>query len=419
MPIRLFVSIFMKICLINSLYPPYSRGGAENVTHVTALSLRDMGYEVLVITTDAESYIWDFKPYKLEIREGIKVCRVRSFNMTSFHDYTRKPLWFRLIWLGIDMVNPFPALSVRKILKKERPDIVHMHNTRGLSYLIPRIVKKIGLKSVMTLHDIQYVYPSGLLIRGEEKDLVNTFFLRRWYEGFCKILLKSPDVIIFPSKWLSDFYTGRGFFNESVKESIRNPVSKKPRNGYAKPLKDKKLNILYVGQAEKHKGILFAVRKMQNISTMEFRLSIVGDGSLIDDMRREFKGDDRFVFYGRVSHNEVERFYNMADALIMPTLTYENSPTVIVEAFSSSVPVIASNIGGIPELVAEGETGWLFEAGDGDSLVTTLKRAKSDIGDVEVLNHMKKRCLEESLKSDSKKYANRLVNIYSDLNVSR
>ncbi len=63
-----------------------------------------------------------------------------------------------------------------------------------------------------------------------------------------------------------------------------------------------------------------------------------------------------------------------SDAVILPSLCYENSPTVLYESFQSGVPVIASCIGGIPERVIDGENGLLFEPGSVDALVFALKR---------------------------------------------
>ena len=407
----------MKICLINSLYPPYTRGGAERVVEETARVLAARGNEVIVISTTG---------YRLPVtgsknENNIRVFRVASANVCSFYNYSEKILPVRLLWLAIDLVNPIVAWRVHKILETEKPDVVHTHNLRGLSYLIPRVIKKYyetlpfdyaqgklaqgdtgKVKHVHTLHDIQYAYPSGLLIHGKENTWYNRFFLRKWYERICKWLLGSPSVVTAPSQWLLDFYTKRGFFGSSEKVVLRNPAVK-TENPKLKTLnksqiqnnKAQNISLLFIGQIEEHKGILFLINSIKKLPVtsyprlpsaspqanggQELPVTIVGDGHEMDTVKKLTQDDDRFTITGRLSPADTSQYYQNADMVVVPSLTYENAPAVITEAHAYGAPVLASRIGGIPEMIDEGKNGWLFEPENYDSFQTKLKVALDDI----------------------------------------
>ena len=91
--------------------------------------------------------------------------------------------------------------------------------------------------------------------------------------------------------------------------------------------------------------------------------------------------------------------------MIVPSLCYENSPTVIYEAFSQGVPVIAADIGGVAELVKEGETGFVFEADSTDSLLKAIKKAEKENNYIE----MSRKCIEYASQFNIKDYCKTLI----------
>jgi len=88
------------------------------------------------------------------------------------------------------------------------------------------------------------------------------------------------------------------------------------------------------------------------------------------------------VWYGRVERKALPELLQTLDALVVPSLCYENSPTVIFESFACHVPVIASNIEGIAELIQEGENGLTFKAGDSASLTERLAWSAANRSDL-------------------------------------
>lgn len=353
----------MKICLINSMFTPDERGGAERMVSHQAQELRALGHKVVVITTKGLRG----KKYK-EVIDGVFIYRVKSYNITSFSKYSSMSLPLRLLWLFLDIINYPVARQVRDILEVEKPDRVITHNLRGLSYLVPRQISKLGLCHYHTLHDIQLVYPSGLLIKGgrnelyQENKFYNNFFLRSWYEKVSKFLLGSPDKVYSSSQWLMDFHVRRGFFDKS-KKVIKYPMMM--AGVKVKNINNKlDLKLLYVGQVEESKGILFLINSLKSCDDLKFHLDVVGNGSKLNKAKELVVGDSRFIFHDRKPHKELVRYYSQADITIVPSLTYENAPTVIFESVSCGTPVLASQIGGIPEFVKEGKTGFLFDPGN-------------------------------------------------------
>jgi glycosyltransferase involved in cell wall biosynthesis len=98
----------------------------------------------------------------------------------------------------------------------------------------------------------------------------------------------------------------------------------------------------------------------------------------IDDCRARAAGDARIAFCGPYRHEDAGRVFADMDALVVPSVWYENTPFVVLEAFMAGVPVIASDLGGLSESVRDGENGLLFRAGDASSLRAAIERMAGD-----------------------------------------
>ena len=105
----------------------------------------------------------------------------------------------------------------------------------------------------------------------------------------------------------------------------------------------------------------------------EIELHIAGEGSLSEMVTQRAERDARVYFHGFVSLKHLIRLLQTTDAVVIPSICYENSPTVIYESFLVGVPVIASRVGGIPELIEEGVTGLLVKPADTHELACAMK----------------------------------------------
>ena len=351
----------MKICLLNNLYKPYNRGGAENVAAAMLKSYQDAGHEVFLITTRPQT------PNRGENND----CR--TFYISSeFYNLNQKSLGGRLIWHLNEIVSSKKYHQIKNILRTEKPDLVISHNLMGLDFKSAQAIKELKITHHHFLHDIQLLHPSGLIIYGQE-NIVNSFSAKL-YQKITRFFLGSPDLIISPSRWLLDEHLKRGYFKKSKTEikkleNILNfNLSDNAARAATKPFKQ----LLFVGQIEKHKGILFLLEAFKKLASEYMTLTIAGDGSLLPLIRERFSKDGRIQILGRPEKSALEKYYREADALIMPSLCYENYPTVIIEARQVGLPVIASNLGGIPEAIGSGD--WLFTPGDADDLFQTITK---------------------------------------------
>ncbi len=329
----------MKICLINNLYKPYNKGGAEKILEYLSEAFKEAGDKVCLIST---------KPRigKQKDKELNNVYYLKSF----YYNLAKIPYFLRIFWHIWDCFDVFSFFKVRKILKKEKPDLVISNNLKGLGFLLPFLFKVMQIKHIHILHDVQLFYPSGLLLYGEEEKL-NSFF-NKIYAKISAFLFASPDLVISPSSWLLDEHLKRGFFKKSLRKVLKNPF-KSPKILTQKNNNQKKnsFSFLYVGQIEKEKGVLLMLRAFRDAQKEipDLKLNIIGSGGAEKELEALIKNAKNIKFYGKQESETVYEFMQKSSVLIVPSYCYENSPNVINEAIYFSLPVIASHLGGMKD----------------------------------------------------------------------
>ena len=337
----------MKICLINNLFFPYARGGAEKVVMTIARGLLRAGHEVTIIT----SRPWFKKRASLN-ENGPTIYYIRSF----YYYLDKIPKFFRLIWHLYDMFDPINFFKVRRILKLEKCQAVITNNLMGISYLVPLAIKNLQLKHIHHVHDIQLIHPSGILNYGEEKKIES--YWSRNYAALASQLFFSPAAVIFPTRWLMDRHLDKIFFIKSKRIVLPNPAAFSPTVSQAQ---SGKFKFLYLGQIEKHKGLILLIQAFKRVNEKfpQTELIIAGEGSELASAKVKARENDNIKFLGWQKEEQVGELLRSSDSLVVPTLCYENCPAVILEAFSAGLPVMAADLGGIGELLS-GNAGILF-----------------------------------------------------------
>ncbi|MBU0531111.1 MAG: glycosyltransferase family 4 protein [Candidatus Uhrbacteria bacterium] len=355
----------MHICIISNLFPPHMRGGAERVAFRVGKGLRDRGHQVSVISTKPEGSEID-----KTVEDGMKIFRFKPRNVYYQLDDYKQSIIKKYLWHVLDMYDRSSAKTVEELLEEIKPDLVVTHNLKGIGLSIPKAVQK-NYPHIHVLHDVQLVIPSGLLIKGEEENKTNIGFVQKWYQKATAKLMGKPSLVISPSQFLLDFHTEHGLFNEIQTQVLPNPT---PEFGIAERTKQNgPLKILYLGSLESHKGIEFLLDALKD-PDVYCELMIAGKGSLTDLVKKTADEYSKIDFFGPFNPSEAAELLGQSDVTVVPSLCYENSPTVIFESLSCGVPVIASKIGGIPELIKQGENGYLFEPGDTQSFLHTLEQ---------------------------------------------
>ena len=390
----------MKIYLINNLYKPYNRGGAERVVEVIADGLKDNGHEVFIITT---------KPFNAQHpipNTQYQIPKIHYLNSIYFN-LNKIPKFLRIGWHFIDMFDLGSYLKIKSILKKEKPNIVMTHNLKGIGYLIPKAIKSLNIRYIHTLHDIQLLHPSGLMIYGREEKINSQ--LAKIYARVCQWLFASPDIVISPSNWLMTMHSDRKLFKNSLLTIIPNPTAHFFQVIESADKNNNIFKFLYVGQIEEHKGILFLIKTFCKLNTNSeknnFQLTILGDGTKIKEAKKLALGNKYIKFRNRVEPEEVIKNMQNSDCLIAPSLCYENSPTVIYEAAAAGLPVIAARIGGLPEIVNQ-INGILFTPADENDLIKKIKWAMANLKKIQANANNGKTVIKEF---SPKNYISRLV----------
>lgn len=385
----------MKIALVHNLYDPYAKGGAEKVVKEMAEKLSSLGNDVFIITTEPKKKSLiksdtENKESDALIKPDTKNNFRKYYLPSSYYNLNDTPKILRLFWHLNNFYNPKKEKVIKTILSSEKPDLIITHNLIGLGFFITKVAKKLKITHEHFLHDIQLLHPSGLMISGKEGKIDSP--ASKLYQVLTKKYFLNSEKIISPSSWLLDEHLKRGFFENKDTEirplkklkikELEMEIQVKNRDQVQDQIQDQiqsqiqvsasKNNFLFVGQIEKHKGIIFLIKTFKLLEDNEASLRIIGDGYDLKEVKKIAGDDKRFSFLGRLSGDEVKKEMQKSSALIVPSLCYENSPTVIYEANDLNLKVIASNIGGIPEIVKKNDL--LFKTGDEKDLLDKLKR---------------------------------------------
>ncbi|OIO08076.1 hypothetical protein COX68_02935 [Candidatus Falkowbacteria bacterium CG_4_10_14_0_2_um_filter_41_15] len=338
----------MKIGILNSLYPPYHRGGAEIVASIMVSDLAKLGHEVFVISTCPKESYQESNVYYLK---------------SKYYQLNQIPTPLRIFWHIHNLFDCRQKNRVKRIINKEKPGLIITHNLMGLGLQLPKLFKAKKIKHFHVIHDIQLLHPSGLMFYNREK-IINSLLAKK-YQMITSQLMSSPAVVICPSHWLLKLHEQKGFFPKSVKKTIPNPI----KNNYQTNNKERnRTEFLSVGLVSKHKGTDVLIKAFNKLPKLN--LTIVGDGDYLTEAKK--MANKNITFLGRLDNTEVQELMLQTSALIVPSLCYENSPTIIYEAVASKLPVIGSNLAGVAELINH-YGGLLFKPGSANDLVEKIE----------------------------------------------
>lgn len=377
----------MKICFISNLYPPYVIGGAEISVKRAAEGLVKRGHEVLVISTTTKKTV-------AEEVDRVKVYRINPLNLYAMYNHQNQPELLKPIWHGIDLWNLHSYLVAKRILKEEMPDVVHINNFKGLSLSVFGAVKNLSLPLIFTAHDYSLICPRANLFNGSGEICTVPSKFCMLYNKIQKYLVNNkPDLLTAPSQFAIEKLKENGLF-EGIK-MVKLPLGielsgKKVEKEYDI------IDILYVGGLSKHKGVHILLSAFKELEYENIRLHIIGKGKDTDEFKRIAGSDQRIIFHGFVTDEELIELYKKANITVAPSIWYETFGLVILESFKYGTPVIGSRIGAYPDLIKNGYNGFLFEVGNENELKNKLEYL------IENPDELKK--LEEGAFKSAKKY---------------
>jgi glycosyltransferase involved in cell wall biosynthesis len=364
----------VKILFINNFY--YLRGGSEKVLFEEMRLLREAGHETAVFSRSNDknepSQFAEFFPPPLDTeRVGISLASL----------YTAKELVY----------SNAARRGVREVIKRFRPDMAHAHNIYGrLTMSVLDELKSVGVPVVMTLHDLKPLCPSYLMLRNgvvcercKGKKFHNAV-LTRCHKGsypasFVYALESwinhslgkycSVRRFITPSRFLMDKCLEYGWDSGKlayIANFIDRSQMRECRAGGE--------YLLYIGRLSREKGV-GTLLKAYSCLERPIPLVIVGEGPEREALQKDAQAARlQVTFTGYLSGEALAGTLNGAKGIVMPSEWYENAPLSLLEAFAAGKPVIGARIGGIPEMIDEGVTGFLFEPGNADDLAAMMRR---------------------------------------------
>lgn len=312
----------MRVVLIVTLFPPEWIAGTEIATYNVAKNLAVNKHETHVVTSRDKQFPEMEKKDNFFIHR-VSFERIRIIGVIGF--------WYRIL------------LEIKKI----NPDIVHI---QAISAALPGLFSKILLRKPYVI----WAQGSDVYLPGKFTKLIS------------KTVMKNASVVIALSedmkRKINDIYTGKNIIilpNGIELEAFKEVYARKQYHKTGK-------TIIFVGTLRPVKGLNYLIKAMSIIhkKSSDVNLLIVGDGpdreklqTLVQDLNLQ----DCIFFAGRVSNDKIPEYMAQADIFALPSLS-ESFGIVNIEAMASGLPIVTTNVGGLPEIVKNGENGFVVES---------------------------------------------------------
>lgn len=393
----------MKILVINDSCREV--GGAETYIFGIIKLLRKENHDVYLFSYDSENR-------KDEHSLILKHTKKRS-----------KLLFHRFIF------NPRVYRELKQYIKEINPDIVHLHNNYTYSNSVLLALKKFDIPVVHHVHDWGLICPTSWSVYKKNLQVCKSVegiqlkcltsgclpfhhWLLTYFRNKIRIKLERDNVDLFisPSIKLRDY----------LKDHNLIPAIWLPHFIEFEDLKVKtpKQNIiLYVGVLSVNKGVEYLIRAVPLIKEkVDVKIHIVGDGperSKLEQLSKNLGIENDVKFFGKIPHDKVIEAYSKAKILVMPSIWMENSPFVLYEAMSAGKPIIASNRGGIVDLVRNGINGFIVEPASPEEIANKAIKLLKDKKLLRQYSLKSRSILQEEFTTE--KHLKYLNNIYKDL----
>lgn len=367
----------MKILLVNKYH--YVRGGSERYYFGLADLLRQCGHEVIFFAMEDERN---------------QPCAQAEYFVSNVDFNKGNASAVQKLRAACRVLYSFEAKrKITRLILKERPDVVHINLVhRHLTLSIVRAIRRFGIPIVYTMHDLNAVCPNHeMLVQGKicEKCLHGYFgdcIRQRCMKGsLSKSILAVIEAVNYKRMRIYrdiDLYITPSAFYKSLLERAKittSPIvhmrnflpldtvlsADNPDGGY----------LLYHGRLSGEKGLLTLLQAVEKLP--QVCLTIVGRGEMEDELKRfiaKHQLEHRVRMLGFQSGKALHKLVAEAKCIVLPSEWYENGPYAVMEAMAQGKPVVVSRIGGLPEIVEDGITGYLCEPFSCESLKACIEK---------------------------------------------
>lgn len=340
----------MRVLLVHQLYYPNMIGGAEYSVQTLAQGLTALGHEVAVVCTREASGV------DVTSHEGIKVYQVGLKNVYWPFD-GHNPQLLKPLAHALNAYNPLMAREVAQILKTEAPDVVHTHNLGGFSAATWRAIGQSGVPLVHTLRDYSLLCPRNAFKDGHACE--SMCWTCRPFAVPRRACTAAVDAVVGVSQYTLDRHLDWGYFKATPHRTVIYNAYDPPRSDRASPGRPHDaLRLGFLGGLTQRKGFGFMLETLASTEhTWELYIGGRTDSDYVRDLRARYESSNIY-FLGYVNPAD---FLGTIDVLLVPSLWPEPFGRIVAEAYAHGVPVIASNRGGLREIVEDGQTGFTFD----------------------------------------------------------
>lgn len=409
----------MNVHLVVHRYPPDGMGGTELYTLHLAHGLAAEGHQVTVLTHTVAEHA--DVVVREDVHDGIPVRRL-AFAPGYGPDMVRD-----------EYDNRRVAATVRRVWEGERPDLVHVTHFGHLSTAVAEAADALGIPWLATLTDFWAICPNGCLLRDDETLCAGPRRLGACVRcitamgprgtGYAGLARALPDwtwdivrrgaswpplrgtrgamwlaaldarravirerllrarAILCPGAHARDLLVANGYPEDLVRHAPHGILDPERLRHESPPAGGPALRLGYLGSLDRIKGAHLPIAALEMLPP-ELPVSLTYRGApaagtpanaFAGDVLSRIEASERARHDGPYGQGELPQVLHALDVLIVPSLLYENTPTVIYEAVAAGVPVIASDLGGMRELVETLRGGWLFPRGDAAALAELIR----------------------------------------------
>ena len=402
----------MKILIVDSLFSPL--GGGQKIAYDTYKILEKYGHQVFY-------WAMDKKPY---FENNYKYAEFFTPYYSGTKDYLRNPIKY--------YSNYQAKKDLKKFVKIIQPDIIHFQSYWGLSSAI--FNTDINIPKILTIHDARCCPAATLMYKDKvickEQYCKNKNFLpcisnkcakksieasiRRAIAAYIDSYnLKYINKFITPSDALKKVITNANMgINANQIITINNFLSNEELK--TAPKYTNKGYFLYVGRLSKEKGVKYLLEAMKDLPK-DINLKIVGTGAEENNLKiyAQENNLDNIEFLGFKNREEITDIYQNCISTVLPSNCFEIFGMTNIESFINGKPVIASNIGGIPEIVEDNINGLLFKPGNIEELKNCILKYWNN-PELSV-QHGKNGYQKAITQYTEDKYYNELIKIYEEV----
>lgn len=365
----------MKILQVNSRH--FYGGGDSTYTFNLADVLRQNGHEVGFFAMQDERNLPD-------LNSDIFVSHIDFKELNQ-----KKSIYKGLHVAGRVIYSKAARKKFSKVLDRFQPDIVHLQNIHG--HITPSVIfeaKKRNLPVVWTLHDYKMVCPNTHFLIDATNEICEACGDGHYYQAVLKRCKKGsllasamacieayvhriiglrnlPDYFLTPSAFLRNKLIERGFSpNKIIHVPLFLPDAMFDDAGHDGGY------FLFIAKLEPLKGIYPLLEACRQAPDVRLKIAGRADDAIFRQLPQLLSTNAEYI--GMKQGDELRELVLQARAIVIPSLWYENQPFSILEAFAAGKPVIASDLGGMTELVKNGERGILVPPGDVKALAEAM-----------------------------------------------